>query len=89
MSYGQATGAPSRRPLAALSAKSVTLSRPVLFHYTASPSVCARSPATYSISSRAACCAWRSGTGIRSREAARAHRELEARRTIGASVLLP
>jgi NADPH2:quinone reductase len=72
-----------------LSAKSITLSRPVLFHYTA------QRPALEEIA-RNTFEALRNGTlrvEIRHRfalaAAAEAHRELEARRTTGPILLLP
>ena len=89
VSYGQSSGSPEPPPLAALSAKSVTLSRPVLFHYTAQPErlreiagnvfdLVARGVLRVEIGHRYPLA-----------QAASAHRELEARRTIGATVLLP
>jgi len=89
VSYGQATG-----PLAAiaaerLTAKSATLSRPVLFHYTERPA--ARAEMAGRVFA-----ALRDGVlraDVRHRyplaAAAEAHRELEARRTTGPLLLLP
>ena len=89
VSYGQASGAMDAVPLAALSAKSITLSRPVLFHYTAERS------ALQAISANVFD-ALRSGAiraDIRHRyplaAAAQAHAALESRRTSGQIVLLP
>ena len=89
VSYGQASGpldplAPER-----LSEKSVTLSRPVLFHYTARREVLtAMTERTFE--------ALRRGiirTDVRHRyplaAAAEAHRDLEGRRTTGQIVLVP
>jgi NADPH:quinone reductase-like Zn-dependent oxidoreductase len=89
VSYGQSSGSPEPPALAALSAKSATFSRPVLFHYTADPKnlreiagnvfdMVARGALKVDIHQRYPLA-----------EAARAHADLEARRTIGASVLLP
>lgn len=87
VSYGQASGAHETLP--DLGAKSGTLSRPVLFHYTAERSVLAEIAAKVFA-------ALREGTlrpDIRHRyplaAAADAHRDLEARRTTGPIVLLP
>jgi NADPH:quinone reductase-like Zn-dependent oxidoreductase len=89
VSYGQATG-----PLAAiaaerLTAKSATLSRPVLFHYTERPAALAEMAGRVFA-------ALRDGVlrvDVRHRyplaAAAEAHRELEARRTTGPLLLLP
>jgi NADPH:quinone reductase-like Zn-dependent oxidoreductase len=88
-SFGQASGAHEPVQLAALSSKSVTLSRPVLFHHTAARATLADiAGRTFE--------AVRNGTlriDIRHRyplaAAAEAHRDLEARRTTGPIVLLP
>ena len=85
--YGQASG--PHEALPDLGSKSGTLSRPVLFHYTADRSVLAEmAQRTFA--------ALRAGTirvEIRHRyplaAAAEAHRDLEARRTTGSLVLLP
>ena len=89
VSYGQASGAHDPLRPRTCRAKSVTLSRPVLFHYTAERPMLkeiARKPSR------------RSGTArlrvdIRHRyplaAAAEAHRDLEARRTTGSVILLP
>lgn len=89
VSYGQASGPLDPVAPEALSAKSVTLSRPVLFHYTAQRAALAEiAQRTFD--------ALRQGT-IRVQAprryplaaAAEAHRDLEGRRTTGALVLLP
>jgi NADPH2:quinone reductase len=89
VSYGQASGAHDALPMDALSAKSATLSRPVLFQYTATRE------ALKEISDRTFD-AWRRGIlrlDIRHRyplaAAAEAHRALEARATTGPILLLP
>ena len=89
VSYGQSSGTPEPPGLAALSAKSATFSRPVLFHYTADPKDLREIAGNvFDMVARGAL-----KVDIRQRyplaEAARAHADLEARRTIGASVLLP
>jgi NADPH:quinone reductase-like Zn-dependent oxidoreductase len=89
VSYGESSGAPEPPALAALSAKSATFSRPVLFHYTADPKDLREiAENVFDMVARGAL-----KVEVRQRyplaEAARAHRDLEARRTIGASVLLP
>ena len=89
ISYGQASGPLDAIDPTALSAKSITVSRPVLFHYTA------QRAALQEIAQRTFE-ALRAGT-IRAEarrryalaDAAQAHRDLEARRTTGALVLLP
>lgn len=89
VSYGQTSGAPEPPPLTLLSQKSVTFSRPVLFHYTADPAVLREIAGNvFDLVTRGVL---RVAIGQRYplEEAARAHRELEARRTIGATVLLP
>jgi NADPH:quinone reductase-like Zn-dependent oxidoreductase/uncharacterized protein YndB with AHSA1/START domain len=89
VSYGQASGpVPAVEP-AALSAKSATLSRPVLFHYTADPAALREiAGRTFDALRRGII---RAGINQRYalRDAAAAHRDLEARRTTGATVLLP
>lgn len=89
VSYGQASGPIPPVDAAALSAKSATLSLPVLFDYTAAP-------ADLREIARNLFDAIRRGVlrpSINQRyplaEAASAHRELETRRTTGSSVLLP
>jgi NADPH:quinone reductase len=89
VSYGQATGPLEAIAAEQLSAKSATLSRPVLFHYTAQHSALAE------IAGRVFT-ALRDGVlhvDVRHRyplaAAAEAHRDLEARRTTGPLLLLP
>jgi NADPH:quinone reductase-like Zn-dependent oxidoreductase len=89
VSYGQSSGAYEALDPEVLAAKSTTLSRPVLFHYTANPEdlraiagnvfeMLARGALRVVINQRYALA-----------EAAQAHRDLEARRTTGASILMP
>jgi NADPH:quinone reductase-like Zn-dependent oxidoreductase len=89
VSYGQASGPMESVSLATLTSKSITLSRPVLFHYTAERS------ALQAIAGNVFE-ALRSGAiraDVRHRyplsAAAQAHAELESRRTSGQLVLLP
>jgi len=89
VSYGQATGPLDAIAAERLTAKSATLSRPVLFHYTTERAALAE------IAGRVFA-ALRDGVlrvEIRHRYplagAAEAHRDLEARRTTGPIVLLP
>lgn len=89
VSYGQASGSPELPPLAVLSAKSTTLSRPVLFHYTSDPTLLREMAGNVFALVTRGVLRVEIGNRYPLAEAARAHRELEARRTIGASVLLP
>ena len=89
VSYGQASGPHDPLQSADLSVKSVTLSRPVLFHYTAERE-------TLNQIALNVFEALRNGTlrvEIRHRyalgAAAQAHRDLEGRRTMGSLLLLP
>jgi NADPH:quinone reductase-like Zn-dependent oxidoreductase len=89
VSYGQASGAIGPVDPDALAAKSVTFSRPVLFHYTADPAdLRAISTSVFDMIERGAL-----KVPINQRyplaEAAQAHRDLEARRTTGTTILLP
>jgi NADPH2:quinone reductase len=72
-----------------LSAKSATFSRPVLFHYTADPAVLREMASNVFDLVTRGVLRVEIGQRYPLAEAARAHRDLEARRTIGASVLLP
>ena len=89
VSYGQASGPLDALDPAVLSARSVTLSRPVLFHHTAQRLVLDQM-------ARNVFEALKAGTiriDVRHRyplsAAAEAHRDLEGRRTMGSLVLLP
>jgi len=87
--YGQTTGLPDPISQALLSEKSASVTRPVLFHYTAAPEdlrdmarnlfrMIESGALRVSINQRFAL-----------RQTADAHRELEARRTTGSTILLP
>jgi NADPH2:quinone reductase len=89
VSYGQSSGNPESPSLAALSSKSATFSRPVLFHYTADPAVLREMAGNVFDLVARGVLRVEMGHRFPLAEAARAHRELEARRTIGATVLLP
>ena len=80
---------PEPPPLTVLSAKSATFSRPVLFHYTADPAVLREMAGNVFDLVTRGVLRVEIGQRYPLAEAARAHRDLEARRTIGASVLLP
>lgn len=89
ISYGQASGHPDPFTLTQLAAKSLTVSRPTLFDYTADR-------ARYDDMALRVFYAVRRGwvqptvqRRIALSEAAEAHRALEARETIGATVLIP
>lgn len=88
VSYGQASGPLDPLDPAIFSRKSASLTRPVLFHYTAEPEVLRAMAANLF-----AAIAGGMRAAPRQRyplnEAARAHRDLEGRRTVGASILTP
>jgi NADPH2:quinone reductase len=89
VSYGQAAGAIAPLDLSLLSRKSATLSGPVLFHHTADPADLRDiSGNLFAMIRRGAV-----RVAINQRyplaEAARAHADLEARRTTGSILLLP
>jgi NADPH:quinone reductase-like Zn-dependent oxidoreductase len=88
VSYGQSSGPLDPVDPALLSRKSASLTRPVLFHFTSDPDMLRAMAANLF-----AAIAGGLRAGPRQRyplaEAARAHRELEGRRTVGASVLIP
>jgi NADPH2:quinone reductase len=89
VSYGQASGPLSPIAPEALAQKSVTVSRPVLFHYTAERA------ALNEIAQQTFEALRRGVIRVEGRHryplaaAAEAHRDLEARRTTGPLVLLP
>ena len=89
ISYGQASGTLDAVPLQMLSSKSVTLSRPVLFHYTTDRAQLQAMAGYVFQALRDG--AIRADVGARYPLAAagQAHEDLEARRTSGQLVLLP
>ncbi|MBA3478497.1 MAG: quinone oxidoreductase [Lautropia sp.] len=88
ISYGQASGTLDTVPLQSLSSKSITLSRPVLFHYTAERADLQAIAANVFEALRVG--ALRADIHHRYplAAAAQAHQDLEARRTSGQLVLL-
>jgi NADPH:quinone reductase len=89
VSYGQSSGPIPPVDPAALSAKSTTLSRPVLFHYTADPTALREIAGRTFDALRRGIIRASINQRYALRDVATAHRELEARRTTGASILLP
>ncbi len=88
-SYGQASGAIEPIDPEALAARSISVSRPVLFHYAADPATLrAMAGSVFDLLARGVLKAT-----IHQRyalaDAAQAHRDLESRKTSGALVLLP
>jgi NADPH:quinone reductase-like Zn-dependent oxidoreductase len=89
VSYGQSSGAPEALDIALLTSKSAKLSRPTVFHYTADPAELRASAGL--VFNLLAGGALKPAINQRAplAEAGRVHRELEARQTTGASILLP
>ena len=87
--YGQATGMPDPISHATLAEKSATITRPVLFHYTAAPEDLRDMTRNlfHMIESGTLRVSVHQRYSLR--QAADAHRELEARRTTGSTILLP
>lgn len=89
VSYGQASGPVGSWDIGALSSRSVTLSRPNFGHYAGTPEQVAASTQRFFAALRAGIV----NVDITKRyplsEAAQAHRDLEARRTTGSSLLIP
>jgi NADPH:quinone reductase-like Zn-dependent oxidoreductase len=88
VSYGQASGAVAPIDPAALSAKSATLTRPVLFHYTREPATLRAMAGNVFAMIRRGALRVQVAQRYPLAAAADAHRALEARRTTGASILL-
>jgi NADPH:quinone reductase-like Zn-dependent oxidoreductase len=89
VSYGQAAGPVAPMDLGLLSRKSATLSRPVLFHYTADPDDLREMASNLFAMIRRGAVRIAVNQVYPLAEAARAHAELEARRTTGSTVLVP
>jgi NADPH:quinone reductase len=89
ISYGQASGTLESVPLQMLSSKSITLSRPVLFHYTADRARLQEIAAHVFQALREGAIRVDIGGRYPLAAARQAHEDLEARRTSGQLVLLP
>ncbi len=89
MSYGQASGALPPLDMDGYASKSATLSRPNYGHYTADGKAVRRLSGMLFEGLRAGWLTVEAGQSFPLREAAAAHRALEDRRTIGATLLLP
>ena len=89
VSFGQASGAVPPLEFGLLSAKSATLTRPVLFHYTASrEDLVATAGELFDVMGQGVVKIKVSATRPLV-EVTKAHRDLEARRTTGSTVLIP
>ena len=87
--YGSSSGAVPQRVLAAASAKSLTVVRPGLFQENATPAALqTRASALFEVLESGAVAA-RIGRRYALADAEDAHRDIEARRTTGQSILLP
>jgi NADPH2:quinone reductase len=90
VSYGNASGAvPPVSPLELTKRGSLFLTRPTLFHYTAKPSELARGARELFEIVGSGKVKVRIGQTYPLADAARAHRDLEARRTTGSTLLIP
>jgi NADPH2:quinone reductase len=90
VSYGNASGAvPPFSPLELARRGSLFLTRPVLFHYIARPSELARGARELFDVVGSGRVKVRIGQEYALADAARAHRDLEARRTTGSTLLIP
>jgi NADPH2:quinone reductase len=89
VSYGNASGPVPPLDILRLSAKSATLSRPVLFHYTATRAELEETAHELFEVVRRGVIEIEIGQTYALRDAAEAHRDLEARTTTGSTVLLP
>ena len=88
ISYGQASGTLDTVPMQTLSSKSLTLSRPVLFHYTAGRSAVQTIAADVFAALRSGIIRADITARYPLAAAAQAHEDLESRRTSGQLVLL-
>ncbi|MEE9139409.1 MAG: quinone oxidoreductase [Alphaproteobacteria bacterium] len=89
VSYGSASGPVPPFDMARLSAKSATLTRPVLFHYTAARDELEETARELFEVVRRGIVKIEIDQTHALEDAAAAHRELEARRTTGSTVLIP
>ena len=90
VSYGNSSGpVPPVAPLELSNRGSLFLTRPTLFHYTATRAALQRAANELFDLIRSSAIKIRIGQSYPLRDAARAHRDLESRVTIGSSVLLP
>jgi NADPH:quinone reductase len=89
VSYGQASGALPAIDPGRLESKSVSLSRPVVFHYTADPKRLAEMSQRLFDALERRAVSVRIGGRYRLADAAQAHRDLESRRTSGSLILVP
>jgi NADPH2:quinone reductase len=90
VTYGNSSGAvPPFAPIELMRRGSLFLTRPTLFHYTATRSALKRAAAELFAVVAAGIVRVRIGQSYPLAEAARAHADLEARRTTGSTVLIP
>jgi NADPH:quinone reductase len=89
VSFGQASGPIDPIAPGALSTKSASLSRPVLFHYTAERAALLRIAASLFEVVQGGAVKVAPPTRYALKDAARAHADLEGRRTTGSLVLIP
>ena len=89
VSYGQASGDIGSRDIGALASNSATLSRPNFGHYTDTPEKVAAITKRLFKALENGIVTAEIGQRFPLAEAAEAHRALEARRTLGATILLP
>lgn len=87
--YGHATGMPDPISHATLAEKSATVTRPVLFHYTATPEYLRDMAQNLFRMIESGALRVSINQRFPLRQAGDAHRELEARRTTGSTILLP
>ncbi|MDQ3025319.1 MAG: quinone oxidoreductase [Pseudomonadota bacterium] len=89
VSYGQASGALESIPLATLSSKSITLSRPAITHFVQERALLVEMAARVFDAHRTGILRIHSPNRFALAAAAQAHRALESRATVGPIVLLP
>jgi NADPH2:quinone reductase len=89
VNFGQSSGAVEAFAVSRLAAKSNTLSRPILFHYIEDPVERDAMAARVFAALRAGVIVADAGAQFPLRDAAQAHRALEARATTGSTILVP